>query len=111
MTFRLFEDLEVVFHHSVGRVLNIIHDDIKVNFVRLLTISVKALAHLDAIWMVQHLKNLKFTIFVSLILEDLLNSNSLTSLSNCGLEYDTKGTIADDFLRIISEALLLSEET
>ena len=54
----------------------------------------------------EHLENLKLSILVPLVLEDLLDGYGLTRLRDSRLEYHAEGAIADNFLSIISEALL-----
>lgn len=61
--------------------------------------------------MVEHLQDLQLSVLVALILEHLLDSDSLASFCNCGLENDAKGPISNDLLSVISEALLLQQET
>jgi hypothetical protein len=56
--------------------------------------------------MVQHFQNLQLSVFISLILKDLLNGDSFSSLRNGGLEDNSKGSIANDLFCIIGEALL-----
>jgi len=53
--------------------------------------------------MVEHFQDYEFTIFVALVLEDLFNCDGLASLSNNGLEYDSKRTVSDDLLSVVSE--------
>jgi hypothetical protein len=91
----------ILFHDSVQCIRNEVHDHIKVNFIRFLSVSIEELAHLDAVCMMKSFKNFKFTVFIALILEDLFNSNSLASFCNGGLEHDTKRSIANNFLSII----------
>ena len=57
--------------------------------------------------MVEHFQDYEFTIFVALVLEDLLDSDCLASFSDDGLEHDSKRTISDYFLSVVSEGLLL----
>ena len=54
----------------------------------------------------EHLEDLEFSILVPLVLEDLLDGYGLTRLRDSRLEYHAEGAIADNFLSIISEALL-----
>ena len=56
--------------------------------------------------MMEHLEDLEFSILVPLVLKDLLDGYGLTCLRNSRLEYHAEGAIADNFLSIISEALL-----
>ena len=81
---------EILFHYSIGSVGNEVHDYIKIDFLGLISIGVEALSHFDAVWVMEHLQNSKFTIFVSLVLEYLLDGNSLACFSNGSLKDDTK---------------------
>lgn len=44
--------LQVVLHDAVGRILDIVHNYVEVYFIRLITVSVKGLAHFDTVRMV-----------------------------------------------------------
>jgi hypothetical protein len=74
--------LEVVFHHAVSRVLYIVHNNIKVDFIRFISIRVKRLAHLDTVRMMEHFQNLQLSVLVALILEDFLDSHRFSRLGN-----------------------------
>jgi hypothetical protein len=54
----------------------------------------------------QDLQDLKFTVLVSLILEDLLNSDALTGLGYGGLEHDTERAISNNLLSVVCDTLL-----
>ena len=56
--------------------------------------------------MVEHLKDLKLSVFVALVLEHLFDGNCLASLGNGRLEDHSEGPIADNLLSVVSEALL-----
>ena len=58
--------------------------------------------------MVEHLEDLKLSILVPFILEDFLDGHGLARLSDSRLENHAEGAISDNFLSIISEALLLT---
>ena len=81
---------KVLFHYSIGRVGNVVHNDVKVHLVGLVTIRVEALAHFDTVWMMQHFQYCQLTIFVSLILKYFLYCNCLAGLGNGGFENDAK---------------------
>jgi hypothetical protein len=53
--------------------------------------------------MFEHLEDLQLTVFVALILEYLLNGDSLTCLCDSCFENNTEGTITDDLLCVIGE--------
>jgi hypothetical protein len=61
--------------------------------------------------MMKGLEDFELTIFVALILKDLLDSNCLTSFCNCCLEDYSERPIAYDFLSIISETLNMGLRT
>lgn len=81
---------EVLFHYSVCGIRNVVHHDVEVNLIWLVSICVEALSHFDAIRMMKHLKNRKLPILISLILEYFLDGNSLCSFCNGCLKYHTK---------------------
>lgn len=56
--------------------------------------------------MVEHLEDLKLSILVPLVLEDFFDGHGLACLRDSRFEYNAEGAIADNFLSIISEALL-----
>lgn len=85
--------LDVVFENSVQIFRNILHDNIEVNLIRLksqglrqkgyiFSLSVKLVAKLDDVAMVKLLHDLKFSVLISLILEDLLDSNYFASFND-----------------------------
>ena len=102
--------LEVLLHHTVGRIRNEVHDNVQVDFVWLVTISVEGLAHLDAIGVMQHLEDLQLSVLVALVLEDLFDGDCLASLSDRRFEDNTEGAISDNFLGVVREALLLFDK-
>ena len=97
----------ILFHDSVQCIRNEIHDHIQVNFIRFLSISIEKLTHLDAVCMMKSFKNFKFTVLIAFILEHLFNSDSLASFCDCSLEHDTKRSVANDFLSIVCQTLLI----
>jgi hypothetical protein len=99
-------NLKVLLHYSVGSIRNIVHDNIKINLVLVLTIRVETLSHLDTVWMLQHFQDLKLSVLISFVLENFLDGDGLTSLGNGSLEDDSEGTISDNFLSVVSVGLL-----
>ena len=97
---------KVLLHYSVGRIRNIVHNDIQIHLIWFISISVETLSHFNAIWMMQHFQNSELTIFISLILKDLLNGDCFTGFSNGSFEYDTKWAITNDFFSIVGHTLL-----
>ena len=101
-------NLEVLLHYSVGSIRNIVHDNIKINLVLILTIRVETLPHLDTVWMLQHLQDLKLSVLISFVLENFLDGDGLTSLCNGSLEDDSEGTISNNFLSVVCVGLNIS---
>ena len=60
--------------------------------------------------MVEHLKNLQFSVLVPLVLEHLLDGDCFASLCDRGLKDNSKRAISNDLFGIIGEALLKSIE-
>ena len=96
---------EVLLHYSVGRVRDVVHDHIQVNFVWLVSIRVEALTHLHTVGMVQHLQNRQLSIFISLVLENFFNCNCLAGFRNRGLEHHSERPITNNFFGVIGHAL------
>ena len=48
---------EVLFHYSVSRIWDVVHDNVEVHLVRFVAVSVEALAHFYAVRVVQHLQD------------------------------------------------------
>ena len=96
-----------LFHHAVGCIRNIVHHHIQIDLFRLLTICVERLPHLHAIGVMKHFQNGEFSILIPFVLKNFLNSNSLAGLCNSCFEHNSKGSVSDDFLGIVSQALLL----
>ena len=99
----------ILFHDSVQCIRDEVHDHIKVNFIGFLSVCVEELTHLNTVCMMKSFKNFKFTVLIALILEDLFYSDSLASLSDCGLKDNTERAIANNFLSIICQTLKLSQ--
>lgn len=72
--------LVVVFQNTVYGLRNVVHDNVEINFILLVALSVKSMSQGDNIRMKQFLHYLQFTILVPLVLVHFLNSNDITSL-------------------------------
>ena len=48
---------EVLFHHSVGCIWDVVHDDVQIDLIGVVTIGIKALSHLHTVRMVEHLED------------------------------------------------------
>ena len=102
--------LQILFHYAVRSVRDEVHDNIEVHFFWLISIRVKRLAHLNAVGVMEHFQDLKLSVLVSFVLEDLFDSNCLTGLSNSCLEDDSERAISNDFFSVVGEALLWEGE-
>ena len=94
-----------LFHHSIGSIRNIVHYHVEIHLIWLVSIGVKALSHLHAVGVMKHLQDGQLSVFVSFVLEDFFDSNSLTSFGNCSLKHDPERSIANDFFSVIGHAL------
>lgn len=94
-----------LFHHSICCVRDVVHYNVKIYLVWLVSISIETLSHLNAIRMMQHFQNSQFSIFIPFVLEYLLDSHCFSSFGNGCLEYNTEWSISNNFLSIISHAL------
>jgi len=102
--------LQVLFHDAVRRVGNEIHHYVQVHLLGLVSVRVERLAHFHAVRVMQHLQNLQLTIFVALVLENLLDRDSFPGLGNRGLEHHAERSVSDNFLSVVSERLLQAEQ-
>ena len=97
--------LQVLFHHAVSSVGDIVHNNVEVNLLRLVAVGEEGLAHFDAVGMVQHLENCELTVLVALVLEHFLDGDGFAGLSDGGLEDDSEGAVADNLLGVIGHTL------
>lgn len=98
---------QVLFHHTVCSVWDVVHNHIQIYLFWFVSICIETLPHLDTVGMVEHFQNGEFSVFVPLVLKNLFDSNSLTSFSNSCLEHNSKRSVTNDLLSIVSIALLL----
>ena len=96
---------EILFHHSISSIGNIIHYYIQIDFIRLISVCIEALSHFNTIWMMQHFQYCKFSIFISFVLEYFFYCYRFSSLSYCCFKYHSEWSISNYFLRIISHTL------
>jgi len=102
--------LEVLLHHSVGSIWDIVHNYVEVDLLGLVTVCVEGLAHLDTVGVVQHLEDLELSVLVPFVLEYLLDGYRLASLRNRRFEDHSERPIANDLLSIVREALLRQKQ-
>ena len=60
--------------------------------------------------MVKHLENGEFSVFVPLVLENLLDGHGLAGFGDGSLEHHSEGTVTDDFLSVVGETLLSADK-
>jgi hypothetical protein len=77
--------------------------ELNANNTYLVSVSVECMLEVDYVRVVQLLHDLELPIFVPLVLVDFLDSHDLTGLRNTRLEYNSKGAIPNDPIRIIGE--------
>ena len=82
--------LEVLLHHTVGCVWDVVHNNVQIDFVRLVSISVERLPHFDTVRVVQHFQDLELSVFVPFVLEYLLDGHCLSRLRNGCFEDDSE---------------------
>lgn len=92
---------DIVPHNSINGLWDVIHDYIEVYLIGLISTCVEGMLHLDNIGMEQFLHNLKFSVFISFILVDLLNGDDFTGLRNSCLVNDSKGSVSNNSFSII----------
>lgn len=83
--------LAVMLQNAVHGLRHVIHDDVQVYFVLLLALGVECMPQRDHIRVEELTHDLKLTVFVPLVLVDLLDSDDFTSLSNRCLRSETRG--------------------
>lgn len=83
--------LVVVFEDAIDSLRDVVHHYIQINLILLVTLRVECMLELDNIRVLQFFHNLKFTVFVSLILVNFLDRYNFSSLSSCRLNYQQKG--------------------
>jgi hypothetical protein len=74
--------LQILLHHSVHGLWNIVHDHIQVHFVWLLPRCEERLPHLYTVRVAEHFQDLELSVFVSFVLEDLLDCDCFPCLRN-----------------------------
>ncbi len=97
---------QILFHHSICGIRNVVHYNIQINFIWFISISIEALSHFNTVRMVQHFQNREFSIFVSFILKYFFDSYCFSRFSNCCFENYSKRSISYYFFCIICHTLL-----
>ena len=100
--------LHIVFHYFIESFWNVLHNYIQIYFIWIVTICIEIMFHLNTVWMTKNFKNLKFTIFIALILINFFYGNMLhdwitfkIKSSNHCLIYDTKTSISYNFFCLV----------
>ena len=81
---------EILLHDAVRCVRDVVHHDIEIDFLRLVTVSVERLAHFDTVRVVQHFEDLQLSVLVSLVLEHFLDCHCLACFRNSRFENHSK---------------------
>lgn len=75
-------------------------------FAYLIPISVEVMPHFYAERMMEHFQYLELPVFVSFVLEHLLDGYCLTSLCDHCFEHNSERAIANNLFSVVSQALL-----
>jgi hypothetical protein len=94
-----------VFEDAEDRLWDIVHYDVEVDLIRLITLCIKCMFQRYHIWMDKLFHDLELTIFIPLILIHLFNSNLLIIFINSCLENYTEAAIANNSVGVVGEAL------
>lgn len=81
-----------------------ISDHVQVNLVWFVTLGEESMAESDNVWVIELLDDLDFSVFVSLVLQNFLNRNHVSSLSTRRSKHNPKRSISNDSLSIVSVA-------
>lgn len=100
--------LDIVSHHSVNSLRNVIHDYIEIDFVLLVSSGVKGMLHLDDVGVEQLFHDLQFSVLIPLVLIHLFDGHSLSSLGDSCLVDNTERTVTDYSLSVISQGGLVA---
>ena len=98
--------LEISLHNLVQSIWNVVHDHVQVDLILFVPISVERLLHLDAVRVMQDLKDLKFSVLIALVLKHFLDGNCFSCFSYSCLIYHSECPVSDDLFHIISETFL-----
>ena len=79
-----------MFQNSEDRLLYIVHDDIEVDFIFLITLGIKCMLELNDVWVKELLHDLQFPIFVSLVLVNFFDGYFLICFVDNSLEHHTE---------------------
>ena len=101
----------VMFEDAVDGFWHVVHYDVQIYLILLVTLSVESVLQFDDVRMGELLHDLQFTILVALILVDLLDRDLLTIRALPGrLKDNTERAITDDSVRIVRTVHLMLEE-
>lgn len=93
-------------HHSVRCVGDVVHHHIQIHLIWLVSVSVEGLSHFHAIGVMEHFQNGQLSVFVPLVLENLLDSHGFPSFCDRCFENHTEGSVSDDLLSVVGHTLL-----
>lgn len=93
---------DVVLHDFVNRFGDEVHHHIQILLIRLVSVCVKILFHLNTEGVVEHFEDLELSVFVALVLEDLFDGHGLSGLCDHCFENHTERSVAYDLFCVIS---------
>jgi hypothetical protein len=92
-----------VFEDAEDCLRDIVHNHIKVDFIRFVSLGVESMFKGDYVGVVHLLHNLQFSILISLVLVYFLYSHLFIVLIDCGLENHSERPITNYSFSIVSE--------
>ena len=95
--------LVVVLEDSEHSLRHVVHHNVQVDFIWLITLSIERMLERDHVGVIELLHDLQLSVLVSLVLVHLLDGYSLTVFIHGGLEDDSEGAIADNTVSVIGE--------
>ena len=95
----------IVLQNSKNSFWNIVHHDIQVYLIWLITLGVKGMSKINNIRVRETFHDLELSVFIPFILIDLLDGDFLSCFVNGGLKDNPEGSVAHHSLCIVSETL------
>jgi hypothetical protein len=95
--------LIVVFKDSKDGFWHIVHDDIEINLIWLVSLRIESMLQSNNIGVIQLLHDLELSVLIPLVLINLLDSHLLVVFVYGGLEHHSEGTVSNDSVCIIGE--------
>ena len=93
----------VVFQDSEHRLGHVIHDDVQIDFVWLVSLGVEGMLESDHVGVIKLLHDLQLSVLIPFILVHLLDGHRFVVLIDSSLEHNTERSISYDTVSIVSE--------